>query len=297
MVDGRVLFVRSPTGHWWPLLLEKAYAKFYTLYRNLEGCTLREIFHDLTGKPVLNIPMETKLAKAVMCDVDEASFWLELDEDLRECACTAVAQRGFEESHGLLEGQAYGILGVVAMGDCADASTSGLLVKLHNPLVEMEYTGPMNAKDSRWTAELRTVLDPDQCNTIYVPVDVFREAFTGIDKALLRGLVQPAWHFNSEWGDGTNGGNPTLVTWRENPLYVVRNTSDNPIQITAMIGQPDQRRMLHLLPRQSMNYLQCGLCMARNTTSNPIPTYLVTSNNHRLVHKGLFLSFVKWLIE
>ncbi|CCD21620.1 calpain-like cysteine peptidase, putative, (fragment), partial [Trypanosoma vivax Y486] len=146
-------------------------------------------------------------------------------------------------------------------------------------------------KDSRWTAELRTVLDPDQCNTIYVPVDVFREAFTGIDKALLRGLVQPAWHFNSEWGDGTNGGNPTLVTWRENPLYVVRNTSDNPIQITAMIGQPDQRHMLHLLPGQDFDYLQCGFILARNTTSNPIPTYLVTSNNHRLVHKGLFVNF------
>ncbi|RNF00457.1 calpain-like cysteine peptidase, partial [Trypanosoma conorhini] len=28
--DGGELYIRSPTGHWWPLLLEKAYAKFYT---------------------------------------------------------------------------------------------------------------------------------------------------------------------------------------------------------------------------------------------------------------------------
>ncbi|EAN83139.1 calpain-like cysteine peptidase, putative, partial [Trypanosoma cruzi] len=42
--DGE-LYIRSPTGHWWPLLLEKAYAKFYTGYENLEGCTLQETYH------------------------------------------------------------------------------------------------------------------------------------------------------------------------------------------------------------------------------------------------------------
>ncbi|CAJ1009642.1 putative Calpain family cysteine protease, partial [Leishmania naiffi] len=47
MEDGEVLYLRSPTEHWWPLLLEKAYAKFYTAYDHLEGCTLQETFHDL----------------------------------------------------------------------------------------------------------------------------------------------------------------------------------------------------------------------------------------------------------
>ncbi|ORC80774.1 calpain-like cysteine peptidase, partial [Trypanosoma theileri] len=69
--EDEVLYMRSPTEHWWPLLLEKAYAKFYTGYENIEGCTLQEAYYDLTGKPVLNIPMDPKLAKAAGAEVTE----------------------------------------------------------------------------------------------------------------------------------------------------------------------------------------------------------------------------------
>ncbi|KAF8299179.1 putative cysteine peptidase, Clan CA, family C2 [Trypanosoma cruzi] len=285
----QALFCRSPTRHWWPLLLEKACAKFYTLYQNLEGCTLQELYYDFTGCPVMNIPTDLKLAKSAMYSVDDPEFWLDLNEDLKNCAYGATARSGIGSNLGIQEDQAYGILSVISTGNSVSPELSDLLVMIYNPFVEAVYTGPMNNEDIRWTPELRSMHSPEQRDTIYMPVGMFLETFSSIEKVLIRGVALPGWHFNSEWGEGTNGGNPTLVTWRENPLYVVRNNSEEPLQIMAMIGQPDQRHKLHLLPQQELDYIQCGLVLSQCTSSSHLATYLVTGNNHRIVHKGLFI--------
>ncbi|EAN88142.1 calpain-like cysteine peptidase, putative [Trypanosoma cruzi] len=285
----QTLFCRSPTRHWWPLLLEKACAKFYTLYQNLEGCTLQELYYDFTGCPVMNIPTDLKLAKSAMYSVDDPEFWLDLNEDLKNCAYGATARSGIGSNLGIQEDQTYGILSVISTRNSVNPELSDLLVMIYNPFVEAVYTGPMNNEDIRWTPELRSMHSPEQRDTIYMPVGMFLETFSSIEKVLIRGVALPGWHFSSEWGEGTNGGNPTLVTWRENPLYVVRNNSEEPLQIMAMIGQPDQRHKLHLLPQQELDYIQCGLVLSQCTSSSHLATYLVTGNNHRIVHKGLFI--------
>ncbi|RNE97859.1 putative calpain-like cysteine peptidase [Trypanosoma rangeli] len=147
----------------------------------------------------------------------------------------------------------------------------------------------MSSGDRSWTPALRSSFAPERHDVIYMPVPVFLETFSSIEEVLLGGLMLPSWHFNSEWGEGTSGGNPTLVTWRENPLYVVRNTSEEPLQIIAAIGQPDQRHKLHLMPNRELNYIQCGLVLSQSTDTTMIPTYLVTGNNHRMVHTRLFV--------
>ncbi|RNE98728.1 putative calpain-like cysteine peptidase, partial [Trypanosoma conorhini] len=291
LMEQQTLFCRSPTRHWWPLLLEKAYAKFYTLYQNIEGCTLQELYYDFTGRPVVSIPTDLKLAKSAMYHVDDPEFWLNLNEDLNACAYGATARSGLGSNTGIQENQAYGVLAVVSPFKSSDITLSDLFVKLSNPFVEAVYTGPMNNEDVRWTDELRVTYTPERRDTMYVPVTMFLETFSSLEKVLLGGVALPGWHFNSEWGEGTNGGNPTLVTWRENPLYVVRNTSDEPLQIMAMVGQPDQRHKLHLMPQQELNYIQCGLVLSQSTDTTMIPTYLLTANNHRMVHKGLYMDF------
>ncbi|KAH9593132.1 Peptidase C2 [Trypanosoma melophagium] len=290
LMEEQTLFCRSPTCHWWPLLLEKAYAKFYTLYQNIEGCTLQEVYHDFTGQPVVSIPTDVKLAKSAMYDIDEPDFWVELNNDVKNCAYGALTKVDEAAAVGLQEEQTYGILGVLSTVNKENLFLSDLLVMIYNPFVEAVYTGPMNPNDPKWTPELRSIFQPDRRDVLYMPVPLFCNVFVSIQQVFIKGLVQPSWHFNSEWGEGTNGGNPTLVTWRENPLYVVRNNSDEPLQIMTMICQPDQRHMLHLLPEQEMNYIQCGLVLSQATSNTTIPTYLVTGNSHRIVHKGLFLN-------
>ncbi|CCD15811.1 unnamed protein product, partial [Trypanosoma congolense IL3000] len=110
--EDEVLFIRSPTGHWWPLLLEKAYAKFYTSYDNLEGCTLQETYHDLTGNPVLNIPMDAKLAKVAGADVTEGHYWIDLGQKLQsgQFVGSMLTKDSELESMGLQNDQQYGIL-------------------------------------------------------------------------------------------------------------------------------------------------------------------------------------------
>lgn len=44
----------SESGAWWMPLLEKAYAKMYGYYGNLEGGQTLQSLSDLTGMPVKN---------------------------------------------------------------------------------------------------------------------------------------------------------------------------------------------------------------------------------------------------
>ncbi|RNF08417.1 putative calpain-like cysteine peptidase, partial [Trypanosoma cruzi] len=239
--------------------------------------------------PVMNIPTDLKLAKSAMYSVDDPEFWLELNGSLKATALGGITKLHEAELVGLQGDQTYGILSVISTRNSVNPELSDLLVMIYNPFVEAAYTGPMNKGDSCWTSELRSILAPERQDVIYMPVSVFCSAFLSIQQVHIKGLLVPSWHFNSEWGEGTNGGNPTLVTWRENPLYVVRNNSEEPLQIMAMIGQPDQRHKLHLLPQQELDYIQCGLVLSQCTSSSHLATYLVTGNNHRIVHKGLFI--------
>ncbi|CAG9576649.1 calpain-like_cysteine_peptidase_-_putative [Leishmania major strain Friedlin] len=287
MVKGDTVFCRSPTHHWWPLLLEKAYAKFYTLYENLAGCSLAEVYHDFSGCPVINTPLDEPTAKSAGFDITSPVYWVGLRDELRTTA--VAAQCGDNaESLGLAPHQFYGILDILATS-YPPRTLSEVIVQLHNPYAEIFYTGPMSdPADPRWASREMRHCNATQ-NTIFVPVDVLLRSFFTISQAHLRGLMEPCWNFHSEWGDGTNGGNPSLLTWRENPLYIVRNTGSETVEMMGMIRQPDKRHQLHLLPE--LSYVRCDLLLAQSMETDSIPTYLVTHNNHDVVHKRIFLNY------
>ncbi|GET89691.1 cysteine peptidase, clan CA, family C2, putative [Leishmania tarentolae] len=287
MVKDETVFCRSPTRHWWPLLLEKAYAKFYTLYENLSGCSLAEVYHDFTGLPVINTPLDEGTAKLIGLNMTSPVYWMGLRDELRTTA--VAAQCGDNaESLGMAPHQFYGILDILVTSSPPRA-LSEVILQLHNPYAEMTYCGPMSdPSDPRWASREMRYCSTTQ-NTIFMPVDVFLRLFLSICQVHLRGLIEPCWNFHSEWGDSTNGGNPSLLTWRENPLYVVRNTSSEAVEIMGMLRQPDQRHQLHVLPE--LNYVRSDLLLAQSMDTNSIPTYLVTHNNHEVVHRRIFLNY------
>ncbi|EPY29006.1 hypothetical protein STCU_04772 [Strigomonas culicis] len=186
MEDGDVLYACSPTEEWWPLLLEKAYAKFYTAYDHLEGCTLQETFHDLTGMPVLNIPMDAKLAKTAGADVTEGAYWLDLSQRIRdgEFAAAILTKDMDIENMGLQRDQQYGVLEIFSI--TGTSSVSDVVVHLHNPFEDEEfiYMGPMNPKDTMWTAKLRAKYDVDNERSIFLPLRYAAEDYQ-LDAALL----------------------------------------------------------------------------------------------------------------
>ncbi|KPA73485.1 putative calpain-like cysteine peptidase putativecysteine peptidase Clan CA family C2 [Leptomonas pyrrhocoris] len=289
MIKGDTVFCRSPTHHWWPLLLEKAYAKFYTLYQNLEGISQGEVFHDFSGRPVLFIPMEAEKARTVDYDIGSAQFWRTLNRDLEQTAVAALALGEQAEQYGLHHEDSYALLGLLETRNAVDLEPADILVKFYNPFEDSPYRGPMHKDDPRWTAEMRSICNPAQRNIFYVPADVFLDVFANIQQAWVKGPLDPCRNFNSEWGESTAGGNPSLVTWRDNPLYTVRNDSEDPVQIIGMIRQPDQRHLLHRQTNHEVNYVQCALVVTQSTSAERIPTYLVTGNNHRRLRSGLYL--------
>ncbi|EKG03509.1 calpain-like cysteine peptidase, putative,cysteine peptidase, Clan CA, family C2, putative, partial [Trypanosoma cruzi] len=62
----------------------------------------------------MNIPTDLKLAKSAMYSVDDPEFWLDLNEDLKNCAYGATARSGIGSNLGIQEDQAYGILSVIS---------------------------------------------------------------------------------------------------------------------------------------------------------------------------------------
>ncbi|KAL7697109.1 calpain-like cysteine peptidase [Lotmaria passim] len=289
MIKGDTVFCRSPTHHWWPLLLEKAYAKFYTLYQNLEDISQGEVFHDFSGRPVVFIPMEADKASTVDYDIVSAQFWLNLNRELQQTAVAALALGEQAEQYGLHHEDSYAVLGFVETRNTVDLEPADILVKMYNPFEDSPYVGPMHKDDSRWTSEMRAICNPAQRNIFYIPADVFLDVFANIQQAWIKGPLDPCWNFNSEWGDGTTGGNPSLVTWRDNPLYVVQNPGEDPVEIIGMIRQPDQRHLLHRQTNHEVNYIHCALVVMQSTSAELIPTYLVTGNNHRRLRSGLYL--------
>ncbi|AYU79929.1 calpain-like cysteine peptidase, putative [Leishmania donovani] len=289
MVKGDTVFCRSPTHHWWPLLLEKAYAKFYTLYQNLEDISEGEVFHDFSGCPVIFIPMEADKAKVVNYDIQSAQFWRDLNNELDQTALAALALGEQAEQYGLHHEGSYAVLGFIETRNAINLTPADVLVKMYNPYEDSPYTGPMHRDDSSWTSEMRSICNPAQRNIFYIPANVFLDVFANVQQAYIKAPLHPSYNFNSEWGDTTSGGNVSLVTWRANPLYVVRNKAEEPVQIIGMIRQPDQRHLLHRQTNHELNYIQCALVVAESISAERIPTYLVTGNNHRRLRSGLYL--------
>jgi hypothetical protein len=65
VVDDRLLLTskskvamapKSPNGAWWVSIMEKAAAKYYGTYENLDEGNFKQAFYALTGMPSFYIP-------------------------------------------------------------------------------------------------------------------------------------------------------------------------------------------------------------------------------------------------
>ena len=59
-VFGEPAFSKSNQNELWVILLEKAWAKMYGCYKQIEAGFPEEPLHDLTGAPIKNISLKRK---------------------------------------------------------------------------------------------------------------------------------------------------------------------------------------------------------------------------------------------
>ena len=121
----------SPNGAWWVPLAEKAFAKFFVNYENMDGGNMVESLSVLTGMP-------TKTYKSSE-NTDDEMFNHIVDFDTKQWVMTA-SNINANAVNGLPGGHAYTCLGAKELKD-ESGNLVAKLVKMRNPWGSEAYTG------------------------------------------------------------------------------------------------------------------------------------------------------------
>ena len=139
----------SKENELWTILLEKAWAKIYKSYGDIEGGFMTECLHDLTGAPTKT--MQTK----------DPKLWSELMlAEMRNwiiCASSSNVLGSDKNTspNGIVQSHAYAIISVHEI-------QGQRLVRMRNPHGATEWIGAWSDYDrEKWTKKLCRILDHD----------------------------------------------------------------------------------------------------------------------------------------
>jgi hypothetical protein len=125
---------------WWPSILQKAAAKYYTTYDQLNYYGMIQAFYALTGMP-------TYLFSAKKFPTVDA-YW----EHIKMLDQKNYLFTGGMGGYGFTANHAYTIIGVAEY-------KGNRLIKLRNPRNWDTYNGPWNDKDTvNWTEDAKQAL-------------------------------------------------------------------------------------------------------------------------------------------
>ncbi|CCD16177.1 unnamed protein product [Trypanosoma congolense IL3000] len=278
-------YTRVPQRSWYPLLLEKAYAKFVGGYAKLEQCTPHETLRDLTGRPVLHIPFDERLADAAnIGDFRSVVFWRGIIKNL-SAGDVITCITNDDVPDGLHPLCSYALLSVIeTVPESSDPAD--IVVKLHNCYYdEPRYEGPLSSGDARWTDNLKRVCrySSDE-EALFLPLPVFLRNFSSMQRCHINcgdRLTAPG-----EWSGVSCGGNPKFTSFRNNPIFLVENKSSRAATILA--------ELRHHSPTYTdldgvNHYHQTGLALLKAINSKMPVSPLITCVTHRFLQKGMML--------
>eukprot|EP01065_Artemidia_motanka_P048416 TRINITY_DN7789_c0_g1_i2.p1 TRINITY_DN7789_c0_g1~~TRINITY_DN7789_c0_g1_i2.p1 ORF type:complete len:851 (+),score=201.03 TRINITY_DN7789_c0_g1_i2:677-3229(+) len=255
--NAKPLFARAPRGHAWPMLLEKAYAKFYGSYAAIEGGNIAEALHDLTGAPV-----ETWGARKL-----PDGFWGQL-RTLRRKGCAAAAgtpktpdgQMHLKTKDGLVAGHAYGIL------DVHEVDVKGkkiVLLKLYNAWGKHSaWLGDWSRQSKLWSPALRKAVGEDGTpdGVFFMSATDFAARFETVFCAhtYVAKLTEPGVRYQGDFA-ARSGGATNFHTFRTNVSVVAVAESDAVVH--CVVSQPDQRKGRGRGDdKPAIDYPQIGVC-------------------------------------
>ena len=130
---------KNPKGtiELWTILLEKAWAKKYQSYYDIQYGQSSEVLTDLTGAPCETLLTNTSVTWDKLAHSDLQNFVM--------LAATGELQ---EEAVGLVSNQCYAILAAKTVG-------AAKLLKLRNPWGHFEWKGDWSDASPLWTPEAR----------------------------------------------------------------------------------------------------------------------------------------------
>lgn len=107
----------SETGAFWPIILEKAYAKLHVSYERIYGGGAQEVLRGLTGAPFKENPIWREMDRAKI--LAKLRFWIEKKYPMS----SPVGKRKRKEypngqhPYGLLFGHTYSPLDIIDLKD------------------------------------------------------------------------------------------------------------------------------------------------------------------------------------
>lgn len=153
------------------LILEKAYAKVYGSYSQIEGGITSCAIRDLTGAPYASLDNRESTPEAC---------WAYLVKNLqKQFILTASARPSrdgclqFGDESGIVSQHAYAIL------DAQVVNSSEKIIKLRNPWGQFEWSGDWSDKSSKWTPQLKKQLGWSNANdgTFWMPLSSYVKYF------------------------------------------------------------------------------------------------------------------------
>ncbi|KPI88003.1 putative calpain-like cysteine peptidase putative cysteine peptidase Clan CA family C2 [Leptomonas seymouri] len=280
-------FLQSPSHLWYPLLLEKAYAKFVGGYEQLDNCTPLETLRDLTGRPVTHTPFDAKLAEAAnLEDSGTVAFWQGVAEELSRgdvIVCTS-SETPPDGIHPLCS---YTLLSVIVTL-ANSTNPSDVVIKLENSYhrYEPHYAGPLCHGDANWSVDLQRVCryDPVRMDVLYLPLPTFLRNFSSMQTCHIN--CGDRLTTSGCWDLQTSGGNPKYTSFRNNPIYLLQNSSTRPATVLVELRHDSPP---FITPEGLHQYPQSGIILMEPTSTASPPTPLVTNSTARFLQKGVML--------
>jgi len=134
------LYARNKGRELWVLLLEKAWAKNYGSYEQIDGGECEDVLHDLTAAPCIKISTSNKPIEFL------ESLWKEIEKGgRRNYVMTAGRSSPEYKNLGLVGGHAYSVLAAYFVRTQSDKMVQ--LVKLRNPWGLREWNQKWSDKD------------------------------------------------------------------------------------------------------------------------------------------------------
>ncbi|XP_044261041.1 calpain-A-like [Tribolium madens] len=176
-INNQLIYLKSgDSDEFWPPLLEKAYAKFYGSYLNIEGGRINEALEDLCGG--LSEVFDTRnpeIYELIQMSFDKGSFM----------GCSIPSQNNGNETRqdGLVVNHAYSITGLYTL---QLKNEKIHLIRVRNPWGgNTEWNGPWNDNSETWNLVPKDIRDKlwvkRNDGEFWMNFTDFKKCFTFID--------------------------------------------------------------------------------------------------------------------
>lgn len=159
----------SPTGAWWLVMLEKAYAKLNVNYANLNDGAPNEALRALTGMPATGYTVKHKSLSEIWESVTYGR-----SNNYPMVACT-----GGDPAHKVVPYHCLTVLGGLELKNEKN-EVEYKLIKMRNPWGIYKYDGPFSEHSDLWTPKYKKQADYKGATDgiFYTPLADWQNEFT-----------------------------------------------------------------------------------------------------------------------